>query len=79
MKRKKLDPSAMELRADVGEPDGGVLVPGSRAVVSLNAYPDLTFTAHFESFRIDKSDPHLLPDLSAAIVILPPETKGGAN
>ena len=92
------DPSAMELRADVGEPDGGVLVPGSRAVVSLDAYPDLTFTAHFESsspvatsglgspiksfaalFRLDKSDPHLLPDLSAAIVILPPETKGTTN
>jgi hypothetical protein len=26
-------------------------------------------------FRLDKSDPHLLPDLSAAIVIPPPETK----
>lgn len=92
------DPSAMELQAQVGEPDGGALVPGSHATVSLDAYPDLVFSAHFESaspvatsglgspiktftalFRLDKSDPHLLPDLSAALVILPPDAKGGTN
>src|SRR5579872_3093624 len=35
------DPSAMELLADVGEPDGAVLIPGAKATVSLDAYPDL--------------------------------------
>ena len=86
------DPSEMEVRTQVGEPDGAVLVPGSKAIVSLDAYPGLTFTAHFESaspvaasalgspiktfaatFRLDKPDPHFLPDLSAAVIILPPD------
>lgn len=92
------DPSAMELEAQVGEPDGGALVPGSRATVSLDAYPDLVLSAHFESaspvatsglgtpiksfravFRLDNTDPHLLPDLSAAIVIVPPAAAGGTE
>lgn len=87
------DPSAMELRALVGEPDGAFLKEGVRAKVNLDAYPELVFTAHFESaspvatsglgspiksfaalFRFEQSDPHLLPDLSAAIVLLPPAT-----
>ena len=90
------DPSEMEVRTQVGEPDGAVLVPGSKAIVSLDAYPGLTFTAHFESaspvaasalgspiktfaatFRLDKPDPHFLPDLSAAVIILPPDAAEG--
>lgn len=82
------DPSEMEVHASVGEPDGAALAPGSRALVRLDAYPDLTFPARFLSaspvatadlgspikrftarFLIEKSDPHLLPDLSAAVVI----------
>jgi HlyD family secretion protein len=85
------DPTEMEIRASVGEPDGAVLVPGARALVNLDAYPELVFTAHFHSaspvataplgspiktftatFRLDKPDPHFLPDLSAAVIILPP-------
>jgi HlyD family secretion protein len=84
------DPSTMEVEVSVGEPDGAVLVPGSKAVVRLDAFPELTFTAHFDSaspiavagadipiktfmarFRLDQSDPHLLPDLSAAVDIQP--------
>jgi multidrug resistance efflux pump len=84
------DPSEMEVRALVGEPDDAALVPGCRATVRLDAYPDLTFEAHMVSaspvassalgspiktfsarFRLDKSDPHLLPDLSAAVVLAP--------
>jgi HlyD family secretion protein len=84
------DPSEMEVRAQVGEPDDAALVPGSRATVLLDAYPDLSFEAHMVSsspvaasapespiktfsaiFRVDKSDPHLLPDLSAAVVLKP--------
>ena len=38
------DPSDMEVQAKVGEPDGAALVPGARAQVSLDAYPDLVFT-----------------------------------
>ena len=87
------DPSAMELQANVGEPDGAVLVPGAHATVSLDAYPGMTFNAEFVSaspvatsglgspiksfsarFRLDASDPHILPDLSAAIVITPPDS-----
>jgi len=90
------DPSEMEVRAQVGEPDGAALVPGARAMISLDAYPDLVFTAQFQSaspvaasplgspvktfsavFRLDKPDPHFLPDLSAAVIILPPENASG--
>jgi hypothetical protein len=72
----------------VGEPDGVALVPGSRATVYLDAYPDLSFPAHFEFaspvassalgspiktftavFKLDKTDAHLMPDLSAAVVV----------
>jgi multidrug efflux pump subunit AcrA (membrane-fusion protein) len=85
------DPNEMEVRTQVGEPDGAVLVPGARAMVSLDAYPELVFPAHFLSaspvassalgspiknfsatFRLEKPDPHFLPDLSVAVVILPP-------
>jgi multidrug resistance efflux pump len=84
------DPTQMEVRALVGEPDDLALVPGCRATVHLDAYPDLSFEAHMVSaspvassalgspiktfsarFRLDKSDPHLLPDLSAAVVLEP--------
>ncbi len=84
------DPTEMEVRAQVGEPDDAALTPGCRATVLLDAYPDLTFQAHMiaaspvaasalESpiktfsarFRLDSSDPHLLPDLSAAVVLAP--------
>ena len=86
------DPGAMELDVSVGEPDGRVLVPGSKAVVHLDAFPNLAFTAHFASaspvasgslessvktfsakYVIDQSDPHLLPDLSAAVDIEAPK------
>jgi multidrug resistance efflux pump len=82
------DPSEMEVRAQVGEPDDAALTPGCRATVLLDAYPNLTFEAHMISaspvaasalnspiktftarFRLDKSDAHLLPDLSAAVVL----------
>lgn len=80
------DRSAMVVLLSVGEPDGAVLVPGAKAIVHLDAFPNLTFTAHFDSaspvasaalespiktfsarFILDQSDPHLLPDLSAAV------------
>jgi HlyD family secretion protein len=84
------DPSEMEVRVQVAEPDDGVLIPGCRATVRLDAYPELTFDAHMISaspvaasalgspiktfsaiFRLDRSDSHLLPDLSAAVVLAP--------
>jgi HlyD family secretion protein len=43
------DPSAMELLVSVDEPDGSVLVPGAQAIVHLEAYPNLSFKAHFDS------------------------------
>ena len=86
------DPSQMEVQVDVGEPDGAILVSEARAIVHLDAFPDLKFTAHFESaspiatssmdspvktftarFRLDQSDPHLLPDLSAALDVEVPK------
>jgi multidrug resistance efflux pump len=86
------DPSAMIVELSVGEPDGAVLVPGAKAIVHLDAFPGLTFTAHFDSaspvasapmgspvktfsarFVLDQSDPHLLPDLSAAVDIALPK------
>jgi len=80
------DPSAMQVEVAVGEPDGAALTEGLPATVRLDAYPALTFQAHFDSaspvattmadtsvrtfparFRMDQRDPHLLPDLSAAV------------
>jgi HlyD family secretion protein len=85
------DPSAMELEVSVGEPDGALLVPGARALVKLDAYPELSFHAHFDSaspvasgsmgspvkafaarFVLEDTNPHLLPDLSAALDIEAP-------
>jgi membrane fusion protein (multidrug efflux system) len=43
------DPAAMEVELSVSEPDGAVLVPGAKAVVHLDAFPDAKFTAHFDS------------------------------
>jgi len=92
------DPSEMQVRCAVGEPDGVVLVKGARATVYLDAYPDLALQAHFEYaspiatsalsspiksftavFKLDKPDPHLMPDLSAAVVIQPPSGGGSAK
>jgi len=82
------DPSRMVVEAVFGEPDGAVLVPGTRAKVRLDAYADLVFDAEFVSaspvaasalgvpiktfsarFRLIQTDPHLLPDLSAAVIV----------
>jgi len=82
------DPTEMQVRVNVGEPDRGYLTPGVRGTVRLDAYPDVALPAHLEYaspvassgwgspiksftavFHIDKTDSHLLPDLSAAIVI----------
>lgn len=90
------DPSEMMLKCSVGEPDIAAIVPGSRATVYLDAYPDLALPAHLEfaspvaaaaagspiktftaMFHIDRSDPRLLPDLSAALVIDSKPAKGG--
>lgn len=87
------DPKVMQVRCSVGEPDVYALEPGVKAVVHLDAYPDLALPAHFENvspvasasfgspiksfiaiFHIDKGDVHLLPDLSAAVVIEPAGT-----
>ena len=86
------DPASMVLQLSVNEADGAILVPGSTAVVHLDAYPSLTFMARFDSaspvaasafgsplktfaarYLLDSKDPHLLPDLTAAADILPPE------
>ena len=97
------DPTEMQVRCAVGEPDVASLGPGVKATLHLDAYPDLVLPAHFEYvspvasssfgspiksftavFHIDKSDPHLLPDLSAAVVIDSPpaesaKTEGGSK
>ena len=88
------DPSTMVLQLSVNEADGAALRPGSKAMVHLDAYPALTFTAHFDSaspvaasalgsplktfaarYVLEVKDPHLLPDLTAAADILPPEAQ----
>jgi len=43
------DASEMLVRAQVGEPDGACLMPGTRAEIRLDAYPDLVLPAHYES------------------------------
>ncbi len=87
------DPSEMAVRCSVGEPDGVALSAGARAMVYLDAYPDIQLPAHVEfvspvassalgspiknftaRIRLDKTDPRVMPDLSAAVVI-----QGGAQ
>lgn len=84
------DPSEMLVRCSVGEPDGAALIPGTRAKVYFDAYPEVVLPAHFEFaspmassalgspvktfsavFKLDKTDPRLTPDLSAAVVLEP--------
>ncbi len=43
------DPSNMQVQTAVAEPDGAALEPGVKAIVRLDAYPGLEFTARFES------------------------------
>ncbi|MBI1897825.1 MAG: HlyD family efflux transporter periplasmic adaptor subunit [Acidobacteria bacterium] len=43
------DPSQMNIHVYVGEPDGALLVPGTEALVKLDAYPDRVFHATFLS------------------------------
>jgi multidrug resistance efflux pump len=43
------DPSQMEVRLTVSEPDNSVLRPGMEGVVHVDAYPDVPFRAVFDS------------------------------
>ena len=43
------DPSTMQVALSVGEPDGAALQPGTRAVVHIDAFPELSLPAHFDS------------------------------
>ena len=89
------DPSEMQVRCAVGEPDGATLTTATKAMVYFDAYPDLALPAHFEFaspvassafgspiksftavFKLDKTAPQLMPDLSAAVVIEPPAKQG---
>jgi multidrug resistance efflux pump len=85
---KIFDPSTMEVRTLIGEPDTVALREGTTATVYLDAYPDAVFKALFHSaspvataalgspirnfsatFRLQGTDPRLLPDLSAAVIV----------
>src|SRR5207248_10622662 len=46
---KIFDPSQMTVDAQASEPDGGLLAPGMKAKVELDAYPGASFDAVFES------------------------------
>lgn len=89
---KIFDATEMEVRANVGEPDGAILQPGVKARVFLDAYPGVSFPATFVSaspvasapigspiktftaiFKLEQTDPRLLPDLSAAVVVERPQ------
>ena len=82
------DPKEMAVRCAVGEPDGATLQPGMKAMVYLDAYPEITLPAHIEFVspvaasalgspikafsalvKLDKMDPRIMPDLSAAVVV----------
>ena len=84
------DPKEMAVRCAVGEPDGIALKPGAKAIVYLDAYPDVSLTAHVEFVspvaasalgspikafsalvKLDRTDPRIMPDLSAAVVVEP--------
>ncbi len=79
---------SIEVNAAIQDPELIALSVHTRAVVHLDAYPDMAFRAVFESaspvassalqspiktfnarFRLVGSNPHPLPDLSAAVDI----------
>jgi HlyD family secretion protein len=89
------DPKEMAVRCSVGEPDGIALKPGAKATVYLDAYPDLSLSAHVEFVspvaasalgspikafsalvKLDRTDPRIMPDLSAAVVVDQDSTGG---
>lgn len=43
------DPTKMQVRLSVGEPDGAALRPGTRAIVHIDAFPDLELPAKFDA------------------------------
>ncbi len=43
------DPTTMQVALSVSEPDGAVLKPGTRALVHIDAFPELLLPAHFDS------------------------------
>jgi multidrug resistance efflux pump len=90
------NPNEMEVDVAIEEPDVAALVSGTTAVVHLDAFPELSFKAQFDSaspvaasalgssiktfsarFRLNQSDPHLLPDCSAAVDIQLPVLRSG--
>jgi multidrug resistance efflux pump len=95
------DPKEMAIRCAVGEPDGVALRPGARAMVFLDAYPDISVAGHVEFvspvaasalgspvktftalIKLDRMDPRIMPDLSAAVVVDPdsePAPLGGSK
>jgi multidrug resistance efflux pump len=95
------DPSEMQVRCGINEPDIHAALTVTKASLYLDAYPELAIPAHFvfsspvassplgtpiksflAVFHIDKADPHLLPDLTAAIVLSTPAAlaaSGGAK
>ena len=92
------DPSDMQVRCLVGEPDRAALTAGTRVKVFIDAYPEVALSGHFESaspmaasalgspvktftavFKLDKNEPRLMPDLSAAVVIERPAMPGGSK
>ena len=86
-----VDPSAMRVRARVNQADVDRVKVGQAVRITLDSYPDRTFTGRLQQlspiastsamsktvrtflamFSIDGSDPHLLPDLAAAVDLVP--------
>ena len=91
------DPSEMEVRCSIAEPDILAVKSENGATVYLDAYPDLALPARFvfaspvassglgtsvksflAVFSIDKQDAHLLPDLSASVMLALPRSTEAA-
>jgi HlyD family secretion protein len=86
-----VDPTAMRVRVRINQADVGHVAPGAAARVTLDSFPERTFTARLDQlspiaatsvmsarvrtfvalFSIQDSDPHLLPDLAAAVDVAP--------
>jgi multidrug resistance efflux pump len=92
------DPSEMEIRCSINEPDILTTLGRHEVMVELDAYPEVSIPARFVSaspvassgmdsplksfiavFRVTRADPHLLPDLSAAVVVAVPPSVGSPD
>jgi multidrug resistance efflux pump len=66
-----IDPQAMQVRARVNQADIGLIAPGQRATVRLDAYPELSFTGRVALIAPLGIPSNMTPSVRSFIVLVP--------